>query len=115
VNFDKHDYLVESMSLIGKLELLIGVSIARRLELPLFRSIMLDCDLSWNKLYKQYVSKNVLNMFRQEHGYKEGLYQKSWQGREDNEHLVDLMESLDTESAEYPEMLYQGLLSRYPS
>lgn len=115
VNFDKHDYLLESMSLLGKLELLIGVSVARRLELPLFRSIMLDCDLSWNSLYKQYVSKNVLNMFRQEHGYKEGFYQKLWHGREDNEHLVELMDSLDTESAEYPELLYQGLLSRYPS
>lgn len=114
VKFDGQEFELDTMSLLSKLELLIGISAARRLDLLLFRSIMLDCELSWNSLYKQYVSKNILNMFRQEHGYKEGTYQKLWHGREDNEHLVELMDSLDAESAQYPEQLYQGLVSRYP-
>lgn len=113
VHFDSRDYPLESMSLLGKLELLIGISASRRVDLLLFRSIMLDCELDWNSLYKQYVSKNVLNMFRQDHGYKDGTYQKLWQGREDNEHLVELMDALDTGSPDYPELLYQGLASRY--
>jgi len=113
VHFDDRDYVLESMSLLSKLELLIGISAARRVDLLLFRSIMSDCELSWQSLYKQYVSKNVLNMFRQDHGYKEGTYRKMWQGREDNEHLVELMDALDTQSPQYPELLYQGLSTRY--
>jgi dimeric dUTPase (all-alpha-NTP-PPase superfamily) len=114
VSFDGHALEVGSMSLLSKLELLIGLSCSGRIDLLLFRSIMLDCGLSWESLYKQYVSKNVLNMFRQDHGYKEGTYQKLWQGREDNEHLVELMDSLNTSNADYPELLYQGLSRRYP-
>jgi dimeric dUTPase (all-alpha-NTP-PPase superfamily) len=114
VHFDGHALQLESMSLLSKLELLIGLSCAGRLDLVLFRSIMLDCGLSWESLYKQYVSKNVLNMFRQDHGYKNGTYQKLWHGREDNEHLVELMDSLDTSASTYPELLYQGLSRRYP-
>ena len=103
------------MSLVSKLELLIGLSTARRVDIALFKSVMEDCGLNWDSLFKQYVSKNVLNFFRQDHGYKEGTYLKLWHGREDNEHLVELMDSLDTASPEYPEMLYTGLLQRYPS
>jgi len=114
VCFDGEDHVLGSMSLLSKLELLIGLSAARRIDLPLFKSIMLDCELSWTSLYKQYVSKNVLNMFRQDKGYKDGSYQKFWQGREDNEHLVELMDALDSESPNYPELLYQGLSTRYP-
>jgi len=113
LQFDGRGYALDSMSLLGKLELLIGISASRRIDLLLFRSIMSDCELSWQSLYKQYVSKNVLNMFRQDHGYKLGTYQKMWQGREDNEHLVELMDALDTESPHYPELLYQGLSARY--
>jgi dimeric dUTPase (all-alpha-NTP-PPase superfamily) len=114
VHFDGHALEPGSMSLLSKLELLIGLSCSGRIDLLLFRSIMLDCGLSWESLYKQYVSKNVLNMFRQDHGYKEGHYQKLWHGREDNEHLVELMDSLDTSDAAYPEQLYEGLSRRYP-
>lgn len=113
VLFDQKDYALHSMSLLSKLELLIGLSVSRRVDLLLFRSIMRDCELDWETLYKQYVSKNVLNMFRQDHGYKDGTYQKYWQGREDNEHLVELMDLLDCGSQQYPELLYQGLEVRY--
>ena len=114
VGFDDRRYELDGMSLVSKLELLIGLSAARRIDLATFRAIMLDCGLGWDALFRQYVSKNVLNFFRQDHGYKEGTYQKMWSGREDNEHLVELMQALDAEDPEYPERLYQGLASRYP-
>lgn len=41
--------------------------------------------LSADQMYKQYVTKNLLNMFRQDHGYKEGTYRKVWRGLEDNQ------------------------------
>jgi dimeric dUTPase (all-alpha-NTP-PPase superfamily) len=115
LEFDSKTYHFKDLSLVSKLELLIGLSTARRVDIALFKTVMEDCGLNWESLFKQYVSKNVLNFFRQDHGYKEGTYHKLWQGREDNEHLVELMDSLDTANPDYPELLYSGLLQRYPS
>ena len=85
INFDDQQFLINELDLIEKFELLIALSVSRRIELALFASIMTDCEISWTELYCQYVGKNVLNMFRQDKGYKEGTYQKTWNGREDNE------------------------------
>jgi len=41
--------------------------------------------LSFDELYKKYIIKNTLNIFRQDHGYAEGTYIKIWaDGKEDN-------------------------------
>lgn len=114
VSFDSQDYELEKLDLISKLELLIGLSAARRIELAVFASIMKDCEMDWTKLYCQYVGKNVLNFFRQDKGYKQGNYQKMWQGREDNEYLVDIMAQLDPEDKEYQAKLYSALDQHYP-
>lgn len=115
IEFDKQLYVLDQMDLIDKLELLIGLSIARRMELAVFESIMQDCELSWTELYCQYVGKNVLNMFRQDKGYKEGTYLKIWDGREDNEFLVDIIESLDPTSAGFKDAVYTALSAAYPA
>ena len=81
--------------------------------MPLFTVLMEACDLSAEDLYRHYVGKNVLNFFRQDHGYQDGTYIKEWQGREDNEHLSELLESLDATAAGFPEAVYEGLASRY--
>ena len=62
-----------------------------------------------------YVGKNVLNNFRQDHGYKTGEYQKLWSGREDNEHLVEVLEGLSCDPDEVPAEVYAALEARYPS
>jgi hypothetical protein len=51
----------------------------------------------------------VLNFFRQDHGYQDGTYKKMWNGREDNEVLVEVMATLDAESPAFKDSLY-GLL-----
>jgi dimeric dUTPase (all-alpha-NTP-PPase superfamily) len=79
-----------------------------------FANIMRLIDMDFDQLYRIYVGKNVLNFFRQDHGYKDGSYIKVWQGREDNEHLAELLTSLDSESLNFKEQVYQGLQSRYP-
>ena len=104
---------LDTMSLLEKLQLLIAVSSLNRLELNVFKAILTDCQMDWNELYRQYVGKNVLNFFRQDHGYKEGTYRKIWGGREDNEHLVELMTSLPQHSDTFPELLYSALQQRY--
>ena len=80
-----------------------------------FANIMRLIDMDFDQLYRLYVGKNVLNFFRQDHGYKDGSYLKVWQGREDNEHLAELLSSLDSESLNFKDQVYQGLQSRYPA
>ena len=79
-----------------------------------FAALMQACNLSFDELYRHYVGKNVLNFFRQDHGYKEGSYLKLWEGREDNEHLAELMEVLDSQSNDFPSDVYKALKAKYP-
>jgi dimeric dUTPase (all-alpha-NTP-PPase superfamily) len=52
----------------------------------------LQCGLNIDILYKYYLGKNILNKFRQDNGYKEGTYKKSWNGVEDNVVMTDVLE-----------------------
>ncbi|WP_457606258.1 dUTP diphosphatase [Nitratifractor sp.] len=62
-------------------------------------------------LYRLYIGKNILNRFRQDHGYKEGSYLKEWNGREDN---VVMQEILEAEPGIEPDALYRALEEAYP-
>jgi hypothetical protein len=52
-------------------------------------------------------------MFRQDNGYKDGTYNKVWNGREDNEYLADIMEHLNSDSASFQDDIYQALSHHY--
>ena len=83
-------------------------------HIGLFGRLMAGIDMSFDQLYRGYVGKNVLNFFRQDHGYKDGSYRKHWHdGREDNEHLVEVVLSLDTSKVEFKDELYVALKGRY--
>ena len=77
--------------------------------------VMQHLDMAFDELYEIYVGKNVLNMFRQDHGYKDGTYLKIWQGREDNEHLADIMKTLNSDSATFKDDVYAALADVYRS
>ena len=110
---DGISHKINEMGIINKLELLIACSGLRRIEIGIFSAIMEDCQLSWPQLYEQYIGKNVLNFFRQDNGYKEGIYKKEWNGREDNEYLVEIINDLSAEDPEYPEKLRLALQKGY--
>lgn len=78
-----------------------------------FLVLLKGMNMSLSSLYRGYVGKNVLNFFRQDHGYKEGSYIKVWQGKEDNEHLVEAVQALDVSSVNFADELYQALKQRY--
>ena len=78
-----------------------------------FWDLMLASGLDFDSLYTAYVGKNVLNFFRQDNGYKEGTYVKNWAGREDNEHLVELVAPLDKNAEDFSQQVYQALQNRY--
>ena len=43
-------------------------------------------------LFYYYMGKQALTQFRQANGYKTGDYIKNWAGKEDNEHLTEMLE-----------------------
>lgn len=115
VTFDGRDYHFTELHILDNLELMAGLCAAKRFDVPLFMHIVVQADMDANELYRQYVGKNVLNFFRQDNGYKTGTYIKEWNGREDNEHLVEVLDALDPELPDYSEQVYKGLAARYPA
>ena len=78
-----------------------------------FATLMAAAGLDFATLYRQYLGKNVLNFFRQDHGYQDGSYRKLWAGREDNEHLMELLSAVDTSDPQAEQSLYAALSERY--
>lgn len=85
----------------------------RMFALEPFVAVLDALPLPLEELFRLYVGKNVLNHFRQDHGYKSGEYRKTWQGREDNEHLMELLGDIEAPADEVPERLYSALAGRY--
>lgn len=78
-----------------------------------FIHLLIAAGMTFDELFRLYVGKNVLNLFRQDFGYKDGTYIKTWNGREDNEHLTEIMETLDSKSDSFSVNLYEKLKERY--
>ena len=85
----------------------------RRFDLDAFATVMRSLPLGFDELYRLYIGKNVLNAFRQRNGYKAGHYRKMWQGREDNEHLMEIVRHLDAEEPALAERVATALADRY--
>ena len=104
-----------SLSLLEASEALASACItSESFSTSAFLNLMVASDLSFDQLYRMYVGKNVLNFFRQDHGYKDGSYVKVWNGREDNEHLSDILSRLDASDAGFADAVYAGLKAAYP-
>lgn len=98
------------------LEIMAADAVANKVfNVAAFSGCMQQIDLSTDQLFSGYVGKNVLNFFRQDHGYKDGSYIKIWNGKEDNEHLVEVLHTLDVSSVTFKEDVYQALEARYPT
>lgn len=75
-----------------------------------FFDLVILSGLDLESLYKLYVGKNILNQFRQDHGYKDGSYIKIWGSEEDN---VVMKRVLDENSNAKPSELYEELAKLY--
>lgn len=68
-----------------------------KLSISLF-SLLKELNMSIDDVYKLYLSKNVLNIFRQNNGYKENTYIKEWNidevSKEDNVVLKEIINEL---------------------
>ena len=76
-----------------------------------FIDVAMQSGLNLDTLYTLYVGKNILNQFRQDHGYKEGTYIKIWDGEEDN---VTMQKVLEENENITPDRLYKALEAAYP-
>ncbi len=76
-----------------------------------FINVAMQSGLNLDTLYQLYIGKNILNQFRQDHGYKEGSYIKIWDGKEDNVVMQSILEE-DPETS--PKKLYKALKEAYP-
>lgn len=85
----------------------------RRMDFSDFAAVMQLVVMDSDELYRTCVGNKVPNFFRQDHGYKEGRYVKVWNGREDNEHLAELLAELDANSASFQDDLYAALAAAY--
>jgi hypothetical protein len=101
---------------MDKVENIIRLSLVKS-ELPLddlvneFFDLVIMSGLNLASLYSLYVGKNILNQFRQDHGYKDGSYIKVWNSEEDN---VVMKRIWEENGAIAPELLYQKLQTAYP-
>jgi len=93
---------------------LVGQSAQSKIAYQEFSQLMASVDFSFADLYKWYIGKNVLNYFRQDHGYKDGSYIKVWHGREDNEHLADALKAHACDD-QLGDNIYQSLTTAYPT
>jgi dimeric dUTPase (all-alpha-NTP-PPase superfamily) len=84
---------IAALDRFRKVELFAGLAaVSGDLLLPLLRLISEDLHMTFTDIYQMYLTKNALNHFRQIHGYKEGTYIKIWDGKEDNEVALHIVE-----------------------
>lgn len=113
IEFDGARYDITTLDVRQKLELLAALAAVRRLNLPLLALLFAACELTPAALFREYVSKNVLNHFRQDRGYKAGTYKKIWDGAEDNVHMAELLDAMSEADEQLPAALYDALARRY--
>lgn len=65
------------------------------------------------QFFEMYLAKDVLNIFRQHNGYKNGSYTKTWSGREDNEYLAEIVKGFDFNLPNSKQRLYDLLGEQY--
>ncbi len=114
-----------SHPLLETLQQIAGIAANGKVSLATFFQAMEKSGMTWQDLYVSYIGKNCLNRFRQAHGYKTGHYLKDWSGAaliqplaearalEDNDHLTDLINTIDPGAPDLFEKLTHALRGRY--
>jgi len=104
----------DTMEVINDIESIMHMTTALRIDLfdgllKEYFSMALKCGVNLKILYKYYLAKNILNQFRQDNGYKEGTYKKVWNGQEDNEVMIEILDKGDFNA----QTLYEELNKAY--
>lgn len=84
---------LNEMDLLDRVEAMASLAASGNDCTAAFAACCEELELDWDELRRIYVGKNVLNLFRQANGYKQGTYIKDWNGAEDNVRLEETMKS----------------------
>jgi hypothetical protein len=93
---------------------LVAAAGARTFDLEAFVHLLLYSGMTFELLYRHYLAKNLLNRFRQENGYKTGLYARIWGTLDDNRHLEEILDQLPIDEWT-PARIRSELQARYQS
>ncbi len=107
---DKDHY--EQIAVVEDLLKVLFCDLSAKKLMQCFIEVALQSQLNLDTLYQLYIGKNILNQFRQDHGYKDGSYIKIWGGKEDN---VVMQKILEEQSSITPKELYHKLEMHYPA
>lgn len=113
VLFDGKLYCFDEMEILELIELTGAMAACRRRSFAMLVKLMEKSSLAWVSAYSQYIFKNVLNLFRQDNGYRTGSYIKIWDGEEDNVWLEKIANKIDIESNSFPDQLRTMLEEKY--
>ena len=64
-------------------------SLNKTLITPSVLELANDVGMDLEEIRRMYIAKNALNLVRQQNGYKEGTYNKIWEGEEDNVKVME--------------------------
>ena len=74
----------------------------------IMKQIFKFLDMSNEEVYISYITKNCLNKFRQDNGYKKGTYDKYWNEKEDNVVAFEVAKGIGAKDSLFEE-LYSSL------
>lgn len=119
-NFEEICPVIDPESSMQKVEKIALESLSGNYE-EAIKNLVIAFNLlgfGFEELYKQYIYKNVLNIFRQDFGYKQGTYKKVWNGLEDNEVLVSIKKEIEESNKSIPldqlfDVIYSKLKEKY--
>lgn len=113
-NVNKNPY--DKKNLQSLIEDFASMTISSKLfSISMFTNILYTMGYSFDDLFKFYIGKNMLNVFRQAYGYKTGTYHKEWNGVEDNVVLAEVCNTTKLDDvALFGNVVYEQLEHRYP-
>lgn len=112
-HFDGAVYVLRECDIPMLLKLIAADAGSDSDRLPLLEVAFDACGLNWNRITILCIAKHVLNVFRDNHGYKNGCYAKIWGYTEDYIHLVEIVSYLDPAATSFSMQIYALLNERY--
>lgn len=113
VVFGHKTYDTAKLRHIQLFRLVSGLAAMEQISFAAIFTLAERLGLPFPVLLRHYFCKATLNQFRQDHGYKEGSYEKLWWGKEDNHFIRKAADALDWKDGASPYKLYAYLEVTY--
>lgn len=89
----KHGKKSEKEVTFQKIEDFVSDCVEGRNAVKTYFNMIVALGFTLEDVVDYYLGKNALNLFRLDHGYREGTYQKAWNGKEDNVILDEILKT----------------------